>query len=80
MRKDLRNLGPVEYADGRRGAGEAVRSLGRYLGVTETRAAELLKDPAAYGTEIRAWRDEIASAAGDPYAARRSLERRYLSP
>lgn len=53
---------------------EAARSLGKFLGVTEVRAMDLLAgDPADLVTEIR-------SRRGDPAVARRSLERRYMPP
>jgi hypothetical protein len=53
---------------------EAVRSLAKFLGITETRAGDLLADPEAYGVEIRA-RNGVTAAE-----ARRELERRYRSP
>ena len=67
---------------------EAVRSLAKYLGTTELRAADLLADPAAYAVEIRA-HDAVPShpsgfGIGDdgklPVRGRdalRQLERKY---
>jgi hypothetical protein len=43
----------VEYADLSLRGGEALRSLARYLGVTEARAAECLADRAEYRAELR---------------------------
>jgi hypothetical protein len=49
----------VSYAGGLPGfmeasRAEAVRSLAKYLGTTETRARDLLADPDAYAVELRA--------------------------
>jgi len=60
----------VEYAVGPRG-GEAVRSLAKFLRVTEARALDLLESGSA-GQEIRA-------RYADPVVARRALERRYAT-
>jgi hypothetical protein len=64
----------VEYADWPRTSPEAVRSLARYLDTTETRAADLLADPAAYRAEVRS-RGRISGME-----ARRMTERRYVPP
>jgi hypothetical protein len=53
---------------------EAVRSLAKSWGVSETRAADLLADPAEYGAEYRSRRRMTGPEA------RRALERRYPAP
>jgi hypothetical protein len=54
--------------------GEAVRSLAKAWGLTETRAAGLLDDPDAYGVECRA-RQRLTGRE-----ALRELERRFPCP
>ena len=62
---------PVEYADYGRLSGEATRSLARFLGVTEDRAAAALADPDTYAAELRLMRPVTGMEA------RRLVERRY---
>jgi hypothetical protein len=64
---------PVEYADVSRRGGEAVRSLARFLGVSEARAVGCLADPAEFRAELRLRPLSVREA-------RRQLERRYAVP
>jgi hypothetical protein len=53
---------PVEYADLSLRGGEGVRSLARYLDVTEHRAAALLDDPRELAAELRLRPVSVAEA------------------
>jgi hypothetical protein len=64
----------VEYADlSLRCGGEALRSLAKFLGVSEVRAAACLADPAELRAELRLRPVSVGEA-------RRQLERRYAVP